>query len=550
MNYKKRKIYILFKLWYYFNSMNKIIKIYKKNFFLFWIIFIGFFLRIYYLIRKSGDLFVPNLGGDVCHHYNLAYNIANGFGPKTSFIFAYWFSHPELPAYTDTYGPGYSTFLSLFLHFGDNFFNLRLASLMCGIISILLVYYIGKKIHTKQLGLLSAFFIAINFFHIENSTVVMRELFTLVLVQIFFLILFYINKRKLLFFLIGLITGYISITTGIWPIFVVIFLIYLFLTFKKIPIKGVIFFLSGFFITSIHWILTTKKYFGEFYYSNLKFYPYVKSWTYMMYDQGFPITDNFWSNINLKEYLMNHFFWIIDNLQRASLILTPTFIYFLFFLLIPLCLYGAIKLKKNGFILILFSVIYFIGLSFATYALSGNLYPRHFLPLLSSSSLLLSSGIIPIINFYKNKYCNLNFNKFVYLIFLGSFIITLAGIEFKTSYWEADTKKFYEFGNKIKLNTKVDDVILFAVAPQDAWCATRRNVVHDIAFGGGKSRLRVRSEVDKYNVTHLFINLSGDNYNFSKKKLNKILSNYHNLDLKLVLENKENGYFFYKILKK
>jgi len=164
--------------------------------------------------------------------------------------------------------------------------------------------------------------------------------------------------------------------------------------------------------------------------------------------------------------------------------------------------------------------------------------------------LLLSSGIIPLINFYKEKYYNINFNKFAYLIFLGSFIITLAGIELKTSYWEADTKKFYEFGNKIKLNTEDNDVILYAVAPQDLWCATRRDVVHDIAFGGGKSRLRVSFEVEKYDVSHLFINLSGDNYSFSKKKLDKILSNYQNLDLKLVIQNKENGYFFYKILEK
>ena len=530
--------------------MEKFNSIYKENIFLFWIIIIGFFLRIFYLFRKSGDLFVANLGGDSCHYYNLAYNITNGLGPKTSFIFAYWFSHPELPAYSDIYGPGYSMFLGLFLLLNDSFFNLRLANLILGITSIFLVYYIGKKIHSKQLGLISSFFIAINYFHIENSTVVMKELFTLVIIQVFFLILFYVKKKKISFFLIGLITGYISITIGIWPIFIFILFIYLILTLKKIPINGIIIFLSGFFITSIHWILTTKRYFGEFYYSNLKFYPYVKNWTAMMYDSGFPDIENFWQTINLKEYLFNHFFWLIDNLHTASLILTPTFVYFLFFLLIPLCFYGALKLKKVGFILIFFTIIYFVGLSFGSYAVGGKLFPRHFLPLLSSASLLLASGIIPLINFYKDRYYNINFNKFIYLIFFGSFFITLAGIEYKPSYWETDTKNFYEFGNKIKSNTVDSDVILYAVAPQDLWCATRRNVVHDIAFGGGKSRLRVSFEVEKYDVSHLFINLSGDNYSFSKKKLDKILSNYQNLDLKLVIQNKENGYFFYKILEK
>lgn len=528
--------------------MKKFYRIYNENFFLFWIIIIGFFLRIFYLFRKSGDFFVANLGGDSCYHYNLAHNIANGLGPKTSFIFAYWFSHPELPAYTDLYGPGYSMFLSLFLLLNDSFFNLRLASLILGVTSILLAYYIGKKIHTKQLGLISSFFIAINYFHIENSTIVMRELFTLVIIQVFFLILFNIEKKKFLFFLIGIVTGYISITTGVWPLFVFILFVYLILTLKKISINCIIIFLSGFFISSIHWILITKKYFGEFYYSNLKFYPYVENWVAMMYDSGFPDIENFWQTVNLKEYLSKHFFWLIENLYTSSLVLTPTFIYFLFFLLIPLCFYGALKLKKNGFILIFFSIIYFLGLCFASYSSKGQLFTRHFLPLLSSVSLLLASGIIPVINFYRNKYNYINFNKFIYLVFLGSFLITLVGIETKPSYWETDTKKFYDFGNEIKLNTNNDDVILFGLKPQDAWCATRRNIVHDIAIAGGKAKHRLKSEILRYNVSHIFVDLSVDNYKFSQEWLDIMLSNYGDLNLELILKDKESGYFFYKIL--
>ena len=54
----------------------------------------------------------------------------------------------------------------------------------------------------------------------------MREIFTLLLTQLFFLILIYLDKRKLLFFLIGLTIGYISITTGIWPIYILILVLY------------------------------------------------------------------------------------------------------------------------------------------------------------------------------------------------------------------------------------------------------------------------------------------------------------------------------------
>ena len=67
-------------------------------------------------------------------------------------------------------------------------------------LSIILAYFIGKKLKSKTLGFLSAFVISVNFFHIENSTVVMRENFNLLLIQLFFLNLFYLNKSKLFLF--------------------------------------------------------------------------------------------------------------------------------------------------------------------------------------------------------------------------------------------------------------------------------------------------------------------------------------------------------------
>ena len=81
--------------------LNKIIKTNKKNIInILLIILVGLILRIYYLLRKTGDIFKSNLGGDSCYHYNVAQNIAEGIGPKTSFIFSYWFPHKSIPAVT------------------------------------------------------------------------------------------------------------------------------------------------------------------------------------------------------------------------------------------------------------------------------------------------------------------------------------------------------------------------------------------------------------------------------------------------------------------
>ena len=528
--------------------MKKIIKFCKVNSFLLWILVCGFSLRIYYLVRKSGDLFVANLGGDSCYHYNVATNIASGLGPKTSFIFSYWFYHPEIPAYTDLYGPGYAAFLSIFLLFSDNFFSLRLANFLIGFTSIVITYFIGKKIHSKQLGLISAFFISVNFFHIENSTVVMREIYTLLLTQLFFLILFFISdKKKIFIFIIGLVTGLISLTTGIWPLYILILIFYIVLYIKKISLKYIFIFSAGFLISSIRWIIITKTYFGKIYYSNLSFYPYVESWSRMMLDKGLPEIDNFWNTINFSEYISNHFFWFIENLYKGSMYLTPTFVYFLSLLLIPLIFFGAIKLKKIGFILLTFSIIYFLGLSFASYALNGNLWPRHYLPILMNASLLLGVTILEIINYLSKKYAVLNNKKIPISIIVIAFFITIFGIEYKTSYWEKNDKPFYEFGEKIKKVTSNDDVIMYSVAVPDVWCVTGRRVVHDIAFGGGKEKNRLQSEIDKYNVSYILVDLSEKNYTFSSQKLAKVLKNYQNQKLEEIIQDKDNGYFLYKI---
>ena len=93
----------------------------------------------------------------------MALNISQGIGPKTSYIFSYWFPHESIPAVTDLYGPGYHYFLSLFLLVKDEFISLRISSLVVGMCSILLAYIIGRKIHSTFLGYLSALVICFNF---------------------------------------------------------------------------------------------------------------------------------------------------------------------------------------------------------------------------------------------------------------------------------------------------------------------------------------------------------------------------------------------------
>ena len=89
-------------------------------------------------------------------------------------------------------------------------------------------------------------------------------------------------------------------------------------------------------------------------------------------------------------------------------------------------------------------------------------------------------------------------------------------------------------------------VLLYSVAVPDFGVP---QVNADIARGGHNTKNRLNEEIEKYKVSHIFVDISGENYEYSSQKIESTLLNYKNTKLKKILENKEKGYFFYKILK-
>jgi hypothetical protein len=515
---------------------------------------VGLFLRLFYLIQKTGNIFLPNLGGDTCYHYNIAYNIATGIGPKTNFIFSYWFYHDKIPALTDLYGPGYHYFLSLFLLMKDEFILLRFSSLLVGLTSILLAFFLGKIIHSKKLGYISAIIICFNFFHIENSTVVMREMFSLLLVQLFFLNLFILKKNNLFFCSIGIIIGYSALTIGGWIILFFIFLFYILLVLNK-NLKLILNFLSFsifFFLVIFSWGNTSYQYFGKFLFNLTSYYPYIPDWGNMMFEIGLPDMDNFWKKINLYEYLQKHFKWGLKNFIKFHLAVFPTFAFPLSFVLLPAIFLATCKLRFKGLILLIFLIFYFFGLLFGSYALQGTLWPRHFLILLAPTSILLGYGLILIYDqcFKYNilKEVILFLFKFRVVVCIIPILITIIGIQTKPSFWERDSSHFYNFGKKIKKVTKENDTIMLSTTVSDGWCVTRRNFVQDIAFYDNPNyKYRIKQEVEKYKVNYLLIDLSGHIYQRGYASIEKVIKSYSKLNLIEILKDEANGYYFYKI---
>ena len=173
----------------------------------------------------------------------------------------------------------------------------------------------------------------------------------------------------------------------------------------------------------------------------MSYYPYIDDWGLMMSERGLPDTSNFWTNLDYVDYIKKHFFWGINNLYKFCLVLFPTFMFPVAFLFIPLVILGSIKLKSNGYLLLLFTLLYFLALLFGSYGMKGVLWPRHFMPFLATTSVLMSYGLIFI--FYKlikfksiDKYFKIFINnKYYKFALIIPILITISGIEVKNSFW-------------------------------------------------------------------------------------------------------------------
>jgi hypothetical protein len=545
-----------------FTNFKDLLSLKNNTFSLFSLLILAVLLRLQFLLTKAGDLFLPTLGGDACHHYNLAYNISSGIGPKTNFIFSYWFLHPSIPALTDLYPPGFHFFSAFFfLLFNDSYFTARIIVFFFSILSIFLAYLIGKKIHSENVGFIAAFFISFNLHHIENSTIFFRDNFNLLMMQLFFLNFFYL-KNRMSFFLIGFIVGYSSITFGGWQILIIIMTLYFCYNLKKnnyfFSIKLIFFFLLGFLPIFVAWSIVTKNYFGSFYYSNFNYYPIVEDWKLMMHSRETPNFKVFILETDTLNYLYKIFFSSLYNLYRFSISLIPRVLLPFFFVLIPISIYGAIKLKSIGKIFLVFIILYYIIIILASNAFLGKLANRHFIIFLSAIPFIFAVGLVEVLKVFENriffvkKIKNFNFTKLVIcsiFYILTSFLIT------KNIGIYANIIPQYNFGERISKITNQNDVIFYGFTPQDAWCATKRNIVVDPIFNSNKlfsdsgRKKRLKEEIDFYNVNYLWIDLSKSVYIRNNRNLQEVLRDYKSLKLKLVIKDEINNHYLYKIIK-
>lgn len=103
-------------------------------------------------------------------------NINNIFGLWFDELFAVYISKGALfniiyylPSY-EVHAPLYFCFLHFWIKFfGLHEISLKLSSVMFGVLNVVAVYFLGKELESKKLGLLTAFFVCFNSFLIYYS---------------------------------------------------------------------------------------------------------------------------------------------------------------------------------------------------------------------------------------------------------------------------------------------------------------------------------------------------------------------------------------------
>ena len=137
-----------------------------------------------------------------------------------------------------------------------------------------------------------------------------------------------ILKNNNFYYLLGLTTGYASLTFGGWQLLFIISLINIYIFEKKNYLVSLFKFFILFISIYLSWGIYTNSYFGTPFYSNLNFYPFVESWGEMMNSTKKPNISELLIKLDYLQYIKNHFVWFIKNIVNLSLFNFPTFIFF------------------------------------------------------------------------------------------------------------------------------------------------------------------------------------------------------------------------------
>lgn len=516
--------------------MNNFFRKYAELLLFLGVVAAAFFLRWQYLWHQVGIPTTVDWGGDPTHHYNIAHNIAQGRGPVTNFIFAFWFLHPGFPAMTDIYPPGFHSLAALFIKlFGASPLSVRLASFFCSIMLLPLIFLFTRRL-SKPAAWIALVFTALNMQHIEYSSVIMTVATTALL---FFLAIYSAtlaqrSQKIWAYFLSGLILGWGILTHGLMQsVVLATFLIsaYFFIISEKkdYGATGLRFlaWMGGIFIALLPWILITQKYFGRALYTNASFYPLSPNWGEMQMLGPTPSVQNFFdqgtylNSLNNMRALFRETKRIIGVLSFPELGgwgLRYSSLSLGFFSLVGLWAYR----KRFEVLLLALAILgFYLQYLLGAFATGPTVFVRHLVPLFAPLIILASLGFLATGQRFARWLMSKTSERFTrrlvrgivtvtILVGLRSFMITAENLrKDQKTFWSRESPDFERFGKWIDANLPQDSVLMIAMTPQDLSVASGRRVVVEPPIGPSVKTLEL---IKKYQVKYLVIDYSTEVY--------------------------------------
>lgn len=483
-------------------------------------------LRSVHLSRLVGPPQSLNTGGDPAHHYSIARNIYRGVGPKTDFIFAYWFRHPTIPAMSDVYPPGFHYLLAAaFGVGGESPFTARMLSFACGILTLPVILLLCLELGASFFfGLFAALLVALNLVHVELSTVVMTSVAEGLVFSVALLALVHAFRVERRWWLAGAASGLATLTRGLGPALVVATFLLLVLKLvrdrRKLRRVGIAFgvYLLFYFLPQLPWIFATWAYFGRPLYSNGNFYPLTLDWSEMMFTTPPPTLKSFLESGGFSARIPSYIsfiknfgitFWNSAFPPFSSKTIAVIVKLFFFIGILRSCAEAA----KGRMAILLLSIlgIFALMLLAAPGNGAGVVYPRYavlFLCLLAAAS---AAGWAALLQGRPRWLRN------GVLLFAGGTLIPsyfIGASQLKNapeSFWTRQDLGLKDVGDWLKRNTRPDERVMFGSRPQDLAYLSDRQVVVDPNWIGGPLDAAAR-EVKFYGVAYLVFDPRGSRY--------------------------------------
>ena len=456
------------------------------------IIVVGTALRLTSLLWGKDFFFGA---ADSASFYEIADNIYKGRGPVVDFVYSFLFSHKDLTHPDDWWEPLFPyTIAAFFMIFGQSLFTAKFTSFVFGVLTIPLVFYVGRRIFDDKVGLLASLFIAINPYHIFYSGFILKEvLYSFIfLATVFMFYSAYRTDKTLYWIFSGLLIGLAYLTRYNAALLLLIPFVILFIS-KKLEYARTRNFIISLVVISIvllPWALYTYDYFGTPLYTNQRSMIFYYSPTRLMWDPNTPSLEEFFTSVKVPEkyaelnldvfktlFITKIAMPLYNLTTQSPLIFTP--ILFTFFIL-------SLLRQKDEFA----KIIQLVSLMTVIFFMLGGLgvFPteKYILPLIVVSMPLIGKLTLEMTKGFA-------YNRLITVIIAVSFIFSIASLtnlmlswkfsgsigvfSGENSDWISRLQNYEKVGTWMKGNTRSDDAVMSNYPWELHYFSDRRAVI-------------------------------------------------------------------------